>query len=173
MYPPSSLFRHHHRLITPNYSRLRVYFSRSAAAGRVGSSSACECSRVSKELREKKILFPSEARKGRRVVRLYVVEHGRKGPSAAAARKEPPRAKRGSFPTPRSTHVDSDSLLPEDLQLWPVLWNVSVELVLVLVPLDRVQRPALHVELAPQVRVLTDEAVRRDVDFLQFQCHSA
>ena len=42
-----------------------------------------------------------------------------------------------------------------------------VELVVVLVPLDRVERAALHVELAGEARVVAVEHVGRDVDVLQ------
>ena len=48
-------------------------------------------------------------------------------------------------------YLDSDSFLREDLELWPVVGNVSEELLLIAIPLDAVQGVSLHVK--PEVKI--------------------
>ena len=52
--------------------------------------------------------------------------------------------------------LHSDAVLRENLKLWSIIGNKSVELLLISVPLDTVQTVRLHVKLALQHCLLTN-----------------
>ena len=67
-----------------------------------------------------------------------------------------------------AAHIDVDPrVVVEDGDLGVVRGDESVELLLVVVPLDRVQVVALQVVVAPQHRLLAAQRVRRDHRVLQ------
>jgi hypothetical protein len=60
-------------------------------------------------------------------------------------------------------YINSDSMVVvEYCDFWVVRWNVSVELLLVEVPFDRVQVVALQVVVASKHCLVTLQSVRRD-----------
>ena len=66
------------------------------------------------------------------------------------------------------THIDVDArVVVEDGDLGVVRGDEAVELLLVVVPLDRVEVVALQVVVAPQHRLLPAQRVRRDHRVLQ------
>ena len=78
-----------------------------------------------------------------------------------------------NFKSNCSTHVDVNALLVEHLQPRPLVGHVAVELGVVLVPLDRVERLALEVELADEGGVGRHADVGGHVDTGQADGHRA
>lgn len=57
-------------------------------------------------------------------------------------------------------YINIDSVLIEDLRRWMVAWNVAIKLVSVFVPLDRVQRLAVHIKVTLEPdRVVADDVI--------------
>ena len=71
------------------------------------------------------------------------------------------------------TYVDVDSFLGKDLKLRVVVGHESVELALVLVPLDWVERIALHVEGATENGFFAGLTMSRNIDAQQTDSRNA